>query len=712
MGPNNNRKLLSSVEDQTPPWLRMDNVVEEETDDTPPWSSMDNIIEDEPVVDEDRIDPEMEAPRMLRLSVAGLSKPEDKLAAIQRDYPDAKPHGDGNFIMTDPKTRKTMVFNQEGWMPSLGDFADATPEIVGGITGTAGSIIGGIAGGASGSVVPVLGTTTGALAGGTALGATGYAAGKDTTQNLLNLAFGNRDTRGVVEQTIDKGKDMAVGAAGEIGGQLVVGPALRGAGNLLKSSRNKMFVGSATDSTADAAGRLADFDALGLTPTAGMVGRNPKALATEHNFIDGGDTKITRIYDDVKTGLDNKFVDATRAATSKQSSGEGLRTAAQEAKKNINTAISAKYVDLDAVAGNLNVNGTNVDEIVRTLNKSKLDMNPFDKKTKGSLMDEATTIAKTVSDTAKKGFTFSEAQAMRSDLGKMAFSNETDPFVATQFKRIYEALDKDMADTAKAAGGDVFDKWKAADAAYAARFKQGGSDKILNPILKKDSGEDAYRIAANQIKDGGTKVENIRKTLVENGGEPAWDNFRDTYFRELGTKTVDDGAETFDFTKFRNGWNKTSKEAKEAFFPGAAGKENRETYERLIRVSATMDKAAKPKGENLIVKNMFDLALNKGGISGALGGAVGSVAGPVGGAIGAGAGIAVGVGAKAMTNSYSKNLLANPQTARWIAGLPNATMQRGGVRGYVGQLKSMAVDAMTKAAIRDYLRDIGEPETE
>lgn len=713
MGPTNNRKLLNAVEDQTPPWLRTDNVVDDSADDTPPWLRTDNIVDEKSAIDESKIDPEMEAPRLLRLSVAGLSKPEDKLKVIQREYPDAKPYRDGNYIMTDPKTGKTMVFNQEGWIPSLGDVAEAAPEIVGGVTGTVGSIVGGIAGGTSGSVVPVVGTTTGAIAGGTALGSTGYAAGKDITKRLINLGFGNDDTRTLGEQYLDSGKDIAVGAAGELGGQFVAGPALRGAGKLLTSARNKALVGSAVDSTADAAKRYADHEALGITPTAGMVGRNPKALEIENKAVETGNNKISQMYENAQSGLEQKFADTSANATSKQSAGESLRSAAKDAKASINAAIAKQYSDLDAVAGDLPVNATNIDDVVRSINKAKLDMNPFDKKTKGAMMDEASAIAKTVQDTAKQGMSFSQAQSLRSDLGKMAFSNETDPFVATQFKRIYEAVDKDMADTAKAAGGDVFDQWKAANAAYASRFKQGGSDKILNPILKKDSGEDAYRIASNQIKDGGTKVENIRKTLVENGGETAWDNFKDTYFRNLGTKIVDDGAETFDFNVFRNGWNKTSKEAKDAFFQGAAGKSQKETYERIIRVAATMDKSSPKKGDNLLVKNLFDIALNKGGLGAGIGGGLGSLAGgPIGGAVGGAVGIGAGIATKAATNNYSKSLLANPETARWIAGLPNAGMQRGGVQGYIGQLKSLSVDAATKAAIRDYLRAVGDGEQE
>ncbi|MCZ4089068.1 hypothetical protein [Sinorhizobium psoraleae] len=125
----------------------------------------------------DLIDDSEDAPALIRAQVGALDKPEDRLKALQKTYPDAKPYGDDNFIFTDEKG-KVRLYNQESWMPSLGDFVSIGPEAGETIGGGLGGFFGGLAGAAGGSVVPVVGTGAGAVGGAITGAGAGSVAGR------------------------------------------------------------------------------------------------------------------------------------------------------------------------------------------------------------------------------------------------------------------------------------------------------------------------------------------------------------------------------------------------------------------------------------------------------------------------------------------------------------------------------------------------------
>ena len=92
------------------------------------------------------IDTKSGAPAGIRAQVAAAQNTDDKLATIKKFYPDAIPvevfdpesgaanFGRGNFIITNPETGKLSLFDEDIRLfgipiPTLGDFADAGPEI-------------------------------------------------------------------------------------------------------------------------------------------------------------------------------------------------------------------------------------------------------------------------------------------------------------------------------------------------------------------------------------------------------------------------------------------------------------------------------------------------------------------------------------------------------------------------------------------------------
>lgn len=513
----------------------------------------------------------------------------------------------------------------------------------------------------------------------------------------------------VMEGKVDPMSEEGIGRAFEFSSFATPARGNPIGGNPVSVGNSRLLRG-AVGGAEKAAQRVDDFNAFGMKPTSAMISQNPKALAAEKRFLEAADPKITRMHDDIGAGLERQFMDASGNATSKQAAGGSLQSAARDAKSAITSRINQQYSDLDNVAGSLPVTRTNVDDVVRAINKERLGLNDFDKLHNGKNYDSALKTIKSIQNTAKDGMTFSAAQKVRSDLGEMAFSRDTNPVEATLFKRAYEALDKDMAATAQAAGDDVLAKWRNADAAYKSQFGPNGTDKVLNPIIKKETGEEVFNLATGKSKDGGSRLETVRKTIVDNGGEAAWNETRDTFFRRLGTKTVDD-VETFDMNKFKSGWNQTSSEAKDVLLSGAGGKQARETYERIIRIDNTIQKPKAAAGTpGQIAYELFKLAVNKKSVAGAAGTALGTVAaGPVGGAVGGALGTGIGWGAGKIGNTYSRRLISNPETAAWIADLPRASMFKGGINGHIQRLVTIAgaSDAPTQEAIRDYLRDAG-----
>lgn len=85
-------------------------------------------------------------------AIVGSAAPQDRLANIQRYYPDAIPYGDDNFIYTEPETGRITLYNPEGL--DLGDVASVAKEATIATASTLGAIAGGLAGVAGGPAAP------------------------------------------------------------------------------------------------------------------------------------------------------------------------------------------------------------------------------------------------------------------------------------------------------------------------------------------------------------------------------------------------------------------------------------------------------------------------------------------------------------------------------------------------------------------------------
>ena len=74
------------------------------------------------------------APLKVRAVVGNFDDPERRLKALQEYYPDAVPYGDDNFIFTSDDGVPT-VYNNESWVPDIGDLVSVGRDIVSTIAG-------------------------------------------------------------------------------------------------------------------------------------------------------------------------------------------------------------------------------------------------------------------------------------------------------------------------------------------------------------------------------------------------------------------------------------------------------------------------------------------------------------------------------------------------------------------------------------------------
>lgn len=676
----------------------------EDAPETNEWDAFEDAPVDAPVsrFTEDQINANYEAPAGVRLEISGLKKPEDRLAALRKTYPDAEPHGDGNFIMTNPDNGEVMLFNREGWIPTIGDFAESAPtaaEIVGAISG---GVFGGAGGAVAGSTVPVVGTTAGAVGGAMAGAGAGGAATRDLAERGINWYFGNDDTRTLGEYATDKAVDVALNAAGE-GAGLAVAKGVQVAARPI----HKMMAGSADDA-AKTAQLAEDFAGAKIPSTTGTITQNPRTLSTEKTIAANNPrSRIAQLQDTTDEAIDGEFkrittglagnTDDTLRPSTGQNVGEALRSKAKEANAALNTQRNALYGEVDQVVGpTVSAGNKNTQELLARFNGEQKVMGKSDKLNNGKMLNDAITQTKAATSDLK-GMNFTQMQKMRSDIGRIAFDQTTDPYLATRYKDLYKSITDDMAETAKSAGPDALAKWKEADAFNASLYGPGSTKEALKGVSKAPDGESAYKFLVGKVNEGGTRLSKARTEIENVGGAAQWDQLTGTYIQRIGVTKAEDGAEVFSPRKFITEWNKIAPEAKDAMFAGTERAAYRSDLDRLARISDARLKASKTKGE--VVDSGTRL------ISAAMG--VGS--------------FGTTTAYNAAKKSYMDRLLTNPEVVRWMTGIPQAQMSAGGLSQHVSYLRNMAREALRadtnngaafKAAVDQYLNDAGVKDDE
>ncbi|MDX0370604.1 hypothetical protein GOC23_23825 [Sinorhizobium meliloti] len=660
----------------------------------------------------DLIDDSEDAPAVVRVAVGALDKPEDRLAALRKYYPDAQPYGEDNFIFTD-NDGKVRQYNNEGWIPSGGDFASILPEVGEGI----GAIGGAAGGGVLGSLVaPGPGTALGAI-GGAGAGAT---AGREGVQRSLNWLFDNEDTRTGTEQAVDMATTFALGAAGE-GVGMVAGPLIRkggrAVGDFVGDTVNRAFVGGADDA-AKVADRIADFESIGVTPTPGMVSGNPRHARIEHVLKNTkpGEAIEARIRD-AHSGLGNEFdriiTDMTggQPAMTRPQIGQALREQTQVAK---DAAYSVSNDLYDEVANKVTATPTasNTAKYLSDLNAEKAGLSNVGQRIHTKHIDRVIEEATPLLEDIRNGVgNFKELKEYRTYIGGLANEQGLDKTLKNRLNGLYDALTRDMEETALSSGEDAAKAWQKANSNYRELSQEFGKKTLPDTVLKKDT-DLIYREVFGSMKDGGNKIAAMRRTIMkDDGGADKWAEMTGSIISDIGKKGPD---EPFEMSTFLNNWNdpkRFSKEAKDALLRGTKHESYIEDLNRVARIADSLKKHGKFDNHSNTLSNAIAAdSLNPFNRNNLLAAALDM---SVTGGSALATKYAVTGAAKAGNWVYRNRvgkMMTSPEFVKWLADVPKAEMKKGGLESHVKNLVKIGAvsqDHELSQAIHEYLRDVG-----
>lgn len=583
------------------------------------------------------------APWSVRMMVGG-SPQQDRLANIQRYFPDAQPHGEDNFVFKDPKTGRPTLYNPKGF--DFGDVASVGREAsqaVGATLGGAAAGLGSIpTGGLSAPVAVPLAAGTGSMMAG------------QLWDGIAKLFNGQIDTRTPLQTGLEAATDVGMeGAATGVGN--AVGAIAREGARRGTNAVRSVFA------SPDAAGRAADLIEAGVTPRAGLVSdkkiiqNTDSVLANLPTSANTMEAATQRTRNEIESGvkdLAGQYAGGTAPAT-KETIGEtvqqGVKNAAQRfdarQEKLYDTAFSKIGADTPSKLDNVSALR---DELQAAIAKAPESLSP----TAGKAMQRLDAILADAKNTG--AVPFDALRQIRTDIGR----DIKDPLLAGSssaqndaLKRVYGALSEDMKATASAASPEARQALDVAD-----RYTRYNMKRVFEPsqrIADAATPEQALNLAMSGAKDGGTQLRRLRNTLTPE----EWNQVSGGVLNRLGlAKAGQQGAEgeAFSVSQLLTNWNSLSPEAKSALFDGGAYKELRPALDKLTKAAEyakDVDKLANTSGT---ARHQTYINLLTGGVAT--------------GAVASGDPTAMGGAALAIATPYAAaKLMTSPAFARWLA---------------------------------------------
>jgi len=619
------------------------------------------------------------APARVRMMVGGAPNDEDRLTTIRRFFPDAVPHGEDNFVYTDPETGKFRLFNPEGL--DWGDVAGAGREISQGV----GSAMGAVFGGAGGFIV---GSPTGP---GAAITATegaivGAGMGNVVGGQVFDLAaslIGERvDTRNLGGAMLDSAVEFGAGAAGEKVGRIIgvgvkkaMGGAKEGAQQLVNS-----------------------FKQFNITPQAGAV-TGSRGLATLEHTLNGAPGSADIMQKQAEKVLlqtqraAEKLINKFGTAKTQQGAGQVIKRAAEQAVERFGFTQTKAYDEAFDLIGADTVVSLNSIKALRLQMQSELAQAP---ETLGPTMSGAINTLRMLEHDAKVagGIPFSALRMIRSNVGKDLSSpglSGSSGAQLTALKRIYGALTEDLSLAAQSSGKEAAKKLKVAD--RFTRMWMNTAAKDMDKIIKFDADERAYRFAMMSSKDGGSALARMRKHFTDD----EWDTVAATTLHRLGLATPgrqNAAGDAFSVSSFLTNFNKLAPEAKDALFGGKRYANLRPQLDKLVEVIDSMKGAEAVANGSNTGRALMNFALLQG-VGGALG------AGVAGDSNGFGTGMATTTIGTVLAPRAAAKLITNPKFVEWLVTPMTKTTS---ISAHFGRLSGIAAEeAYISEEIEDFI---------
>lgn len=515
--------------------------------------------------------------------------------------------------------------------------------------------------------------------------------------------------KGEVDPLSDEGLGRALEFTGTFGFGQTQFPKLTGAaadaaaaqpGHIAKLARR--FVAGEGDDAALVQQRVKDLRDLGAEPTAGMVSGSEKAALKENALLPTSSGKVIQSrIDDAFSKQGGEFDRLTSgAAGSKADLGQALLDQANAVRDAHKGKASALYDEVGTLTGDKPAVGDASRKALADLHERRENLSNSAKLTEGPQLNKAIRQADAIVKDLENGATFDTLKQARTSLGEMTADRNMNPVLKGHLQNLRSALSDDMAATAEASGPEALQAWKTANEYYKG-YKDPetgfGKGSDASQLLNKDA-DTAYNFVMTRAKDGGERLNNLKGQIVRENGQQHWDQLSQTVIRRLGTDANGD----FSGTALIKGYEKIAPEARDSLF-GPTGSEYRDGVERLVRVSKTLKDYGKYANHSNTQNHATTLqALNPFDRNTLLGAAL---LGPKGFALAVG-----GKMANAGYRSFQSKLLTSPETINWLADIPKAQMQKGGLPAHVGKLRAIAQttnDAELRTAINGYLNSVG-----
>jgi len=611
------------------------------------------------------IDRETGAPTLLRAVIGGISKPEDRLAELQKVYdtviPD--PEDKTNLLFVSPKTGRLTAYNPSGL--DLGDVASVAREgtqVVGSIAGATAGVPGGLPGIAAGSVL-------------------GGMAGEELFQLVLK-GMGVQDTRSLKEKI---GETAYIGAT-SLGGPAGAATQQVGASAIKTALRGPS--GAGVQRIIDDAARFG-FEPSVATATANktldmletMTARTPGGFGVLKKSVDKTLTAIRSSIDDQVKKYAGGAVDKVRAGRVVREGIEGFvarfNTKATNLYDEININAPIEVPNTRRALTELLAPIPDAPALTETLRNKGL-----------AAVDKAFT--EDVSDLGT--MSFAAMKKLRSVVGKkIANSTLVDEVPKSEWKRLYGALSEDMKAAAKKAGPEAEKAFSRAN-----NFWKAGTERVddfLQPIANKITPEEITNTLRAGFKNGPTKIRAIRRSLTKE----QWKVVAGNYFVEMGHARPGQMVEEstgFSFDGFLTKWHELGKDGQDAMF-GNMG-ELEESVNALVDLATSVRESgqafANPSGTAGSMIGQTMMYGSVGSVPAALltGHPEGMFLFPALTAFGA-------LGANRMAA-----LFTNQTFVKWLAA--SAKIKPNGIGAHIGRLAQIAAsgDLNIKEAVLEY----------
>ncbi len=374
-----------------------------------------------------------------------------------------------------------------------------------------------------------------------------------------------------------QGQQLAAGLVGGLG----PGVAAAGAGATLRG----VVRGRSGEQMRN---RLADFEALGATPSVGQASGNRLVQGLE-NVLSGGPTSAgvmgrfaERQADDIGSGL-RQMADNFTPNASAERAGRAVERGVELFGRNLNANKRALYWNADRFIPETTPVALN--NTMQAMTRLTTPMQGAAATTGALVNPRLAALQRTLADDLAAGngqIPYAALKRIRTNIGEQISDYSLTPETPTrELKQLYAGLSRDMEAAAQAQGPEAVRAAKRAN-----NYTRAAADRLeqVQRVIDKNGGpERVYAAAMSGTRDGGTTLRAVMQSLPNEGQQAV----TGAVIKRMGManpSAQDAAGETFSAATFLTNWNKVSPEAKRALFD-RHGPQFSSDMDRIARVA-------------------------------------------------------------------------------------------------------------------------------